>query len=61
EEHSEAKYDCMAGYSNWRSGWSLDKKSWPGSLARVLRQGAARLCLSGRTAHLQGGVRLHGE
>ena len=35
EEHSEAKYDCMAGYSNWRSGWSLDKKSWPGSLARV--------------------------
>ena len=36
EEHSEAKYDCTAGYSNWRSGWSLDKKSWPGSPASVV-------------------------
>ncbi|CAK9111869.1 Uncharacterized protein SCF082_LOCUS51890, partial [Durusdinium trenchii] len=21
-------YDCAAGYSNWLSGWSSDKKSW---------------------------------
>lgn len=21
-------YDCVAGYSNWHTGWSLDKKEW---------------------------------
>lgn len=22
-------YDCSAGFSRWRDGWSLAKKNWP--------------------------------
>lgn len=25
---SRSGYDCVAGYSNWESGWSLGKKTW---------------------------------
>lgn len=26
-------YDCSAGFSRWRDGWSLAKKNWPMDLA----------------------------
>ena len=25
---SEAKYDCGAGFENWRADWSEDKTTW---------------------------------
>mmetsp|Transcript_103561 Transcript_103561/g.221487 ORF Transcript_103561/g.221487 Transcript_103561/m.221487 type:complete len:388 (-) Transcript_103561:117-1280(-) len=24
----EVRFDCEAGYSNWKLGWSIDKKAW---------------------------------
>lgn len=33
-EPAGENYDCSAGFSRWRDGWSLAKKNWPTGLKR---------------------------
>ena len=33
-EPAGENYDCSAGFSRWRDGWSLAKKNWPHGLKR---------------------------